>query len=313
MANFNLFGQTITDVNGFSVADTNGNDHSFIETLLNVQISFTVAWNIDHDTVLSVTCNKTLEEIQEMDSELNDNAVVYFSDQFDVYEKFIAKIDNLNFDESVSYIAFTNKPFCEVILYANGTCTYSATPSSVTTLTATANGTYRDSQNRLYSEVTVNVPGGGTNSWTKVAEKTLNGINYAGTSAADIETWATGHNEIWTSTKWVYVRIRDTQGRRSGYFYGTDQFFLNVFVINGTNLTSSTTSIRNTFRVTSGGYGVYTSTGSTGYGVYADTIYSDGRIRLRNRYSNSNSFTINGTYKVEVYLLDPPTGAPIFT
>ena len=99
MANFNLFGQTITDVNGFSVADTNGNDHSFIETLLNVQISFTVAWNIDHDTVLSVTCNKTLEEIQEMDWELNNNAVVYFSDQYGVYEKFIAKIDNLNFNE----------------------------------------------------------------------------------------------------------------------------------------------------------------------------------------------------------------------
>ena len=311
MANFNLFGQTITDVNGFSVADTNGNDHTFIETLLNVQISFTVAWNIDHDTVLSVTCNKTLEEIQEMDLELKDNAVVYFSDQFDVYEKFIAKIDNLNFDESVSYIAFTNKPFCEVILYANGTCTYSATPSSVTTLTATANGTYRDSQNRLYSEVTVNVPGGGTNSWTKVAETRFR-VRTTSTSVETVATWETGDSSIWTSDKWVYVRTRDTEGKRNGYFYGTDTFFYNVNPINDEAQTSVTSAIRITKRYKDDLVYTTATTGPTGYGVYPDTIYNNGDIRIQKHYNSNISFTVNGTYKVEVYLLDPAGGVPIF-
>ena len=52
---------------------------------------------------------------------------------------------------------------------------------------------------------------------------------------------------------------------------------------------------------------------STGYGVYADTVYNDGRIRIRRRYNSVSSLTIDGTYKVEVYLLDPVGGVSIFT
>ncbi len=144
---------------------------------------------------------------------------------------------------------------------------------------------------------------GGSSAWTKVAETSYQ-ISTTSTTAATVATWATGHSELWTSDKWVYVRIRDTAGKRTGYFYGTD-----TFAILAPGLTA-TTMIRFTPRVnTDGIYNIGTGT----YGVYPDTLYSDGRIRIRARYDASSSQTINGTYSVQVYLLDPPTGAPIFT
>lgn len=162
-------------------------------------------------------------------------------------------------------------------------------------------------------EAVVGVASGGSSAWTKVCEKSYQISNFTTTSATTQEEWATGHNELWTSDKLVYVRIRDTAGKRAGYFYGSDQFFYNIHPVNGnTTSTSATTWIRMYFRYTNTGYGISSATSTTGYGVYADTVYPDGSIRIRKRYSSTNSLTINGTYKVEVYLLDPPTGAPIF-
>ena len=110
----------------------------------------------------------------------------------------------------------------------------------------------------------------------------------------------------------MYVRIRDTEGKRNGYFYGTDTFFYNVNPINDTALTSVTSAIRITKRYTDDLVYTIATNGTAGYGVYPDTIYNNGNIRIRKRYNPNSSFTVDGTYKVEVYLLDPPTGAPIF-
>lgn len=182
--------------------------------------------------------------------------------------------------------------------------------ATLITKAITANGTYsaEDDDADGYSSVTVNVPSSGASSWTKVAETSFQ-VSTTSTSAATVATWATGHSEIWTSDKWVYVRIRDTAGKRSGYFYGSDQFFLIQITGN-----STTASGRLYLRITSSGtYDVSGTGGSTGYGVYADTLYSDGQVRIRARYNSTSSRTIDGTYSVQVYLLDPPTGAPIFT
>ncbi len=154
--------------------------------------------------------------------------------------------------------------------------------------------------------------GGGSSSWTKVVETEYTASTTA-TSAQTVATWGTGHSELWTSDKIVYVRVRDTAGKRAGYFYGSDNFFINVVPANGGGSTSLTQGLRATIRYTSSNE--YSTTngmlgGSNGYGVYADNIYNDGRIRIRTRYNSSYSLTIDGTYKVEVYLLDPPS--PIF-
>lgn len=163
-------------------------------------------------------------------------------------------------------------------------------------------------------EPVVGTASGGSSAWTKVAETSYQ-ITYSDTSASSHATWATGHSEIWTSEKIVYIRIRDTAGKRNGYFYGSDTFFMNMYPANGTTPTNTTNGIIiNSWNVSSNGtYGQRYGYGSTGYGVFASTVYSDGSIGIRKRYNSTYSLTIDGTYKVEVYLLDPPTGAPIFT
>lgn len=158
-----------------------------------------------------------------------------------------------------------------------------------------------------------NSGGGGDSAWTKVAETSYQ-VSTTSTSATTVATWATGDSSIWTSDKWVYVRIRDTLGKRAGYFYGSDNFFYNTQPVNGGGGSSVVSSLRTCISYVSAtsGFYAYSGTGTTGYGVFADTIYSDGRIRIRSRYNTANSRTIDGTYKVEVYLLDPAGGVPIF-
>ena len=149
---------------------------------------------------------------------------------------------------------------------------------------------------------------GGNSAWTKIAETSYQ-VSTTGTAAATVATLETGHSEIFTSDKWLYIRVRDTEGVRTGYFYGSDQFFVKTPIITGT---SHNVACRFTLYPNSSG--VIQSnqqTGTSGFGVYADTVYRDGSVRIRRRYSSSYG-TVDGTYKVEVYLLDPPTGAPIF-
>ena len=153
--------------------------------------------------------------------------------------------------------------------------------------------------------------GGGSSSWTKVAETSYQ-VNTTSTSVETVATWETGDSSIWTSDKWVYVRTRDTEGKRNGYFYGTDTFFYNVNPINDTALTSVVSALRITKRYQDDLVYTIATNGSAGYGVYPDTIYNNGNIRIRKRYNSNNSLTVDGTYKVEVYLLDPAGGIPIF-
>lgn len=180
----------------------------------------------------------------------------------------------------------------------------------------TPSGTIQITQNGVvdvtnYASADVNVSGGGS-SWTKVAETTIT-TSATSTSVTTIDTWNTDMTSIWTSDKWVYIRVRDTAGKRPDYFYGSDQWIMNSIPYNQLSTTSWGGGIRNTIYVDADGIvQVYPSTNTTGYGVYADQLYADGRIRLRKRYSSNYSHTVNGTYKVEVFLLDTPEGTSPF-
>lgn len=157
--------------------------------------------------------------------------------------------------------------------------------------------------------------GGGTNSWTKIAETSYQ-VSTTNTTVATVATWATGHSELWTSDKIVYVRVRDTAGKRAKYFYGTDTFFTNIRPVNNVSTITDESGgiILNVWVVTTANlYRQRYGYGSSGYGVFPSRFYSDGNIIISSRYHSSYSLTVNGTYSVEVYLLDPPTGAPIFT
>ena len=219
-------------------------------------------------------------------------------------------------DASVTTATASDVASGKIFLANNGTITTgtaSGGSAVIQSLSVTQNGTYTAPTGvDGYSPVTVSVSGGGgSSSWTKVAETSYQ-VSTTSTSAATVATWETGDSSIWTSDKWVYVRTRDTEGKRNGYFYGTDTFFYNVNPINNTYLTSVVSALRITKRYMNDLVYTTATNGQTGYGVYPDTIYNNGNIRIRKRYNSNSSFTVDGTYKVEVYLLDPPTGAPIF-
>ena len=153
--------------------------------------------------------------------------------------------------------------------------------------------------------------GGGSSSWTKVCEKSYQ-VTYSSSTIETVEIWATGHSELWTKADWIYVRIRDTEGKRNGYFYGTDEFFYNMTLANSETRISTSAALRLCMKYDDGLYSGSSTNALSGYGVWADKLYSDGRINIRKRYNSGSSGTIDGTYKVEVYLLDPAGGVPIF-
>lgn len=307
MADFNLFGQTITGVNGFKLADTNGIDHTYTEGGYDLPM-----FVLDPDTQV-FTCDKSFAEMGNYGNallgvyvegalQIAGDVVLYQFDTDSMKRVYIV------------YRQYLPRPSAGIEYYSDGTITR-IDPPNITTLTATANGTYTDSSNRLYSEVTVNVEGGGSSAWTKVAETSYQ-VSTTNTSSETVATWETGHSELWTSDKIVYVRIRDTAGKRAGHFYGTDTFFMNTYPANSSTATSTSSgSIINIWSVdtaTGKPYMQRYGYSTTGYGVYPNMFYSDGKIRIMARVNSAYSRTIDGTYKVEVYLLDPPTGAPIF-
>ena len=142
--------------------------------------------------------------------------------------------------------------------------------------------------------------GGGGSSWTKIGNTTELTVNTTSTSAASAGTIALGSGHF-TKDKIIYVRIRDKEGKRNGYFYGSDTFFMNWRNANG-----STTALS----VVAQEYYRYNSSALTGaagaYGVYGYSLATDGTLTIRRRYNSTNTLTINSTYLIDVYELTPP-------
>jgi len=146
-------------------------------------------------------------------------------------------------------------------------------------------------------------------SYTKLGETTLT-VNTTSASAASAGSLNLGSTAV-NAGKILYVRIRDTAGKRDGYFYGSDTYFLNYVKAN--NSTSTLTyAPRAIHRYKDGSFYTYNGATTTGYGVYAYSLTSAGVLNIYRRYNGSYSLTINGTYKVEAYLLDTPDGVSPF-
>ena len=146
-----------------------------------------------------------------------------------------------------------------------------------------------------------NLPSG--SSYTKVGETTLT-VSTTSTSAASAGHIALGASSV-NANKILYVRIRDTAGKRAGYFYGSDTYFFNYLNANGST-SQLTYAARAIHRYTANGWVTYIPATTTGYGVYAYSLTSGGTLNIYRRYNSSYSLTIDGTYKVEAYLLDTP-------
>ena len=169
--------------------------------------------------------------------------------------------------------------------------------------TKTENGTY-DVTN--LAELVVNVSGGGGGSnWTLMGSKelTINTTSTSNTNQGDITC-----SGAFTKDDIIWVRIRDKAGKRAGYMYGSDTFFLNANKANGSTSTISTGATIVLRYSTSSQWACYVGR----YGVYGYSISNAGKILIYSRYNSTNTLTINGTYLIEVYKLSLPSGETIF-
>lgn len=151
--------------------------------------------------------------------------------------------------------------------------------------------------------------GGGSSPWTHIirAEYT---VSTTSTSRGTVATLSCG-TDVWTSSKIVYVRIRDTAGAREGHFVGTDSFYVNARPANGSVASTAASELLcSCTKYADGVFTTYCGSGSGAYGVFPYTMYSNGRIQISRRYNSSNSLTIDGTYSVDVFTLDYPEGYP---
>lgn len=195
---------------------------------------------------------------------------------------------------------YRNVPAVELPKPTSGKTTFYEVDGSQT---FTQNGTFDVSG---LAEAVVNVAGGGGQSaWTKLGEIDLT-VSSTSTSAASAGQLTLP--EAWTKAKMIYVRVRDKAGKRAGYFYGSDSFFINYNLANGST-SAITTAGRLIHRYsTSSQWACYVGATTTGYGVYGYDISSSGRVRIYRRYNSNYSLTIDGTYHCEVYALDWPDG-----
>lgn len=151
--------------------------------------------------------------------------------------------------------------------------------------------------------------GGGSSSWTRIGGADF---THSQTSTRDTTVGTIELPSVWQYAKMIYVCIRDKAGERAGYFYGSDSFYVNTYAFNGSTNTMSTAARTIIYCANVGKRGTYNPSTNTGYGVFPYSITSNGVITIRGRYSSTYSLTIDGTYAVDVYLLDWPTGKSPF-
>ena len=116
-------------------------------------------------------------------------------------------------------------------------------------------------------------------------------------------------SSAYTSNKILFVKIRDKAGKRAGYFYGMDNFVINYFP--SISAATSATSISKFCYKCNDNAQIISTLDS--FGVFVAQVNSSGDIRINARYSETTSLTIDGTYKIDVYLLDWPNNDNPFT
>lgn len=157
-------------------------------------------------------------------------------------------------------------------------------------------------------DVTVNaVPKDYSSNWTLIASETFS-VKTTSTTASTVGN-VYANESVFTKDDVIWVRVRDIEGKRSGYFYGSDAIFINSSAANGT--ASFTVPTVCCIRVNADG--TYTSYAGS-YGVYGYSVGSgtSGTIQIRRRYNSSYSLTIDSEYVVEVYRLTLPNTVKLF-
>ena len=182
-----------------------------------------------------------------------------------------------------------------------------ATPltDSINALTAYANEITGKSDTTLSDAVGSLVEGYGGGSGYTLIRSEEREISTTSTSPVAQPVISAGLS-AWTSDKIIYVKIRDKAGKRTGHYLGSDTFIANINPAKGISSTFGTITRNNFFVDDNGALGIQTSV----FGDYCANINNIGGLGLNARYHATNTYTIDGTFSIEVYLLDWPNGSP---
>ena len=142
--------------------------------------------------------------------------------------------------------------------------------------------------------------------YTKLAEQdfTVNTTSTTETSVGTLTAPGAYAAVKVNKSKLLYVRVSNKGEKQAGYFWGADCFLGSSRIMFGYRINSQT-----------GAISIYE--GSSGFGIYPSTnITEEDVVTIAARYnsnaSSAYSCTINGTFHVEVYLLDWPDGVSPF-
>ena len=201
--------------------------------------------------------------------------------------------------QSITWLGntYTDVPYLELPKPGTGTACFD--DATVTTASASdvASGKIFLASNGTITTGTAS--GGGGSDWTLIKSTEL-AVNTTSTSSASAGTVSIG-SACYTKDKIIYVRVRDKEGPRNGYFYGSDAYFMNYQKANGATTTLSVAAVAY-YRYNNSAYA-----GAQGaYGVWGYSISSSGTLTIRRRYNSTNTLTINSTYLIDVYTLNPP-------
>lgn len=119
--------------------------------------TFTIT--LDGTSTTTIVCDKTYGECLNY---INDGVQYAVIKEVNTYydEEYTYTVNSRSASNDLIYgIIFDAFGSFDIVYHSNGTIDYVEPSSGVTTLEATANGTYEDSQGRLYYEVAVQVPG----------------------------------------------------------------------------------------------------------------------------------------------------------
>ena len=154
------------------------------------------------------------------------------------------------------------------------------------------------------TQTTGTASGGGGSDWTHIGSTELT-VNTTSTSAASAGTISCSTTAFDKDTI-IYVRVRDKEGKRAGYFAGSDAYFMNYNKANGSTSAFTVPAVMCYRYTTSSAWA-----GTAGqYGVYGYSISNAGVITIRRRYNSNYSLTINSTFAVDVFKLAYPAGYP---
>ena len=188
-----------------------------------------------------------------------------------------------------------------------GYTAYGADGSKLTG-TASAGGSVTQDQDGFIILPTTGGGGGGS-SYTLLDTEEVTVSTTSTSTIAISDSTMTIPRESHTD-KILLIQVRDKAGKRNGYFYGSDTYWMQP------SGGSQQNNYRNVILYTTNSSGNVVVSSTSTYGVFPHSppTFSTGSVTvtMEARYHSSYSTTIDGTYTVNVYDLDFPNGSSPF-